>query len=287
MGLWVFRQARPASTLQTAGGPVLQASRFDSYRMSSLASPRDHVHPHSPRMAAPSAPPPRDARRCVLLFARGDRAEARCKGLGAKGAAVFAALRARVARSVEALADVDLVVAGAPGALQPALVLPQRGLAFGARVEAAFRDARAAGYTHILMVGIDAPGLRPAHLQDAFTLLNDRGCVLGPAADGGAYLIGVGPGGQPAFDGGVRWLGSHVFGDLLRACPDAARLPELRDVDTLADLRRLACDDAVLGRLLAAIVATPKLWPRALSGARSGPLWRAAPIRGPPGPTAL
>ncbi|CAN0582864.1 unnamed protein product, partial [Laminaria digitata] len=217
-------------------------------------------------------PSPRDApRRCVLLFARGDRAEARCKGLGPKGAAVFAALRARVARSVRALPDVDLVVVGAPGAVQPALVLPQRGLAFGERITAALNDARAAGYTHILMVGIDAPGLGPAHLQSAFALLDEHASVLGPAADGGAYLIGVGPGGQTGFDRGVRWLGSHVFADLLRACPHAARLPMLRDVDSLADLRRLACEDCVLRDLLASLVRASRLRPPRTQPVSPGP----------------
>jgi len=234
-------------------------------------------------MAAASVSFSSTARRCVLLFARGDRAEARCKGLGPKGAAVFATLRARVARSVRALPGVDLVVVGAPGGLQPELVLPQRGLAFGERITAALNDARAAGYTHILMVGIDAPGLGPAHLQRAFALLDEHASVLGPAADGGAYLIGVGPGGQTGFDRGVRWLGSHVFADLLRTCANAARLPMLRDVDSLADLRRLACGDSILGDLLAALVGTSKLRAPRSRALRSAPAWPAVPIRGPPG----
>ncbi len=233
-------------------------------------------------MTAASVPYSSDARRCVLLFARGDRAEARCKGLGPKGAAVFAALRARVARCVRALPDVDLVVVGAPGAVHPALVLPQRGLAFGERITAALNDARAAGYTHILMVGIDAPGLGPAHLQSAFALLEKHTSVLGPAADGGAYLIGVGPAAKTRFDRAVRWLGSHVFADLLRACPNAARLPMLRDVDGLADLRRLACEDPVLRGLLASLVAAAKLRPVRTHPIRRAPAWPAVPIRGPP-----
>jgi hypothetical protein len=55
----------------------------------------------------------------------------------------------------------------------------------------AFRQGFAAGYGSILIIGSDCPGVSPALLEEAFRQLESFPVVLGPAADGGYYLLGM------------------------------------------------------------------------------------------------
>ena len=83
-------------------------------------------------------------------------------------------------------------------ACPPDLVLPvdssvlyiQTGESLGERM----LQAIAAGwdqYKYIVLVGTDIPCLKPSHIQEAFHLLYYTDVVLGPAEDGGFYLIGM------------------------------------------------------------------------------------------------
>lgn len=94
----------------------------------------------------------------------------------------------------------------------------------------------------VAVVGADIPDLRPAHVARAFALLGRHDAVLGPAADGGYWLIGLRPSRAVPRDllDGVRWSTGHALDDTLRRLSGlsvgfAARL---RDVDTACDLRR-------------------------------------------------
>ncbi|WND39760.1 TIGR04282 family arsenosugar biosynthesis glycosyltransferase [Streptomyces sp. BB1-1-1] len=69
--------------------------------------------------------------------------------------------------------------------------LLQRGDDLGQRLAAAITDAFADGAGPLLVIGTDAPTLTPGHLTAAFTALEDRDVALGPALDGGYYLIGL------------------------------------------------------------------------------------------------
>jgi uncharacterized protein len=97
-----------------------------------------------------------------------------------------------------------------------------------------------------ILVGSDIPLLATDHLDDAReTLAATHGVVLGPADDGGYYLIGMRTVHAELFEG-VAWGTASVLTDTLRAADRAgieARL--LRggyDVDTIEDLRRLERD---------------------------------------------
>lgn len=61
----------------------------------------------------------------------------------------------------------------------------------GARLEAAFRNLRAAGATRTLAIGSDSPTLDPVWIGEAVSALDENDVVIGPAEDGGYYLIGV------------------------------------------------------------------------------------------------
>ena len=75
------------------------------------------------------------------------------------------------------------------------LRLPQRGGALGERLAAVFKDLFAAGADRVLIVGSDSPSLPPEYLRRGLDLLaqdaSADALVLGPAADGGYYLIGT------------------------------------------------------------------------------------------------
>ncbi len=90
-----------------------------------------------------------------------------------------------------------------------------------------------------ILIGSDCPGLTPAVLRAARdTLLTDP-MVIGPASDGGYYLLGYNEPAEFAFTD-MPWSTPVVFEETLRRfiargiCP--AVLPELSDVDTAADL---------------------------------------------------
>ncbi|HHP7244888.1 MAG TPA: TIGR04283 family arsenosugar biosynthesis glycosyltransferase [Elainellaceae cyanobacterium] len=61
----------------------------------------------------------------------------------------------------------------------------------GCRMEAAFRSAFDAGMTRVVMIGIDCPWVNADILMRAFDALRSHDVVLGPATDGGYYLIGL------------------------------------------------------------------------------------------------
>src|SRR5260370_902578 len=72
-------------------------------------------------------------------------------------------------------------------------LLPQRGQDLGERLYFALEDLLADGYESAAIMNSDSPTLPPEYLQQAFELLAAPGdrVVLGPATDGGYYLIGM------------------------------------------------------------------------------------------------
>lgn len=101
-------------------------------------------------------------------------------------------------------------------------------------------------YDAAILVGSDIPLLTTGHLDDAReTLAATRGVVLGPADDGGYYLIGMRRVHAELFDA-VEWGTASALTDTLRAADRAgieARLIRAAyDVDTIEDLHRLERD---------------------------------------------
>lgn len=94
----------------------------------------------------------------------------------------------------------------------------------------------------VVIVGADIPGVGKHHIASAFKALGHSDAVIGPADDGGYWLIGLKrrPRIPQIFDG-VRWSGPHAMTDTLQNMRGLriARLDTLIDVDTGADLKRL------------------------------------------------
>jgi uncharacterized protein len=102
------------------------------------------------------------------------------------------------------------------------------------------------GYQAALLVGSDIPLLGVDHLIGAIeTLQASDGVVLGPADDGGYYLIGMKQAHSALFER-IAWGSDSVLTDTLRAAErigvEARLVRSAYDVDTLDDLRRLERD---------------------------------------------
>ncbi|CAN1537506.1 glyco_like_cofC, transferase 1, rSAM/selenodomain-associated [Caulobacteraceae bacterium] len=98
------------------------------------------------------------------------------------------------------------------------------------------------GRAPVCIIGSDLPDLRRLDLVQAFKALKRADVVLGPATDGGYWLIGMSPrAARRAQLAPVRWSSSHTLSDTLACLPSNWRvnfLRELEDVDDAASLKR-------------------------------------------------
>jgi rSAM/selenodomain-associated transferase 1 len=119
-------------------------------------------------------------------------------------------------------------------------LLPQSGGDLGDRLAACAAALRAAGVERVAIVGADTPHLRPSWYEAALALLDEVDLVLGPALDGGYYLV-AGAELAPELFIGVPMGTDSVLGETLRRAERrrlrAALPPPLRDLDRVEDLR--------------------------------------------------
>ncbi len=109
----------------------------------------------------------------------------------------------------------------------------------GCRMASAFQASFEAGMNSVVIIGSDCPDLNAQLMVQAFQLLRQHDLVLGPAKDGGYYLIGL------------RWLIPELFVDISWSTAEVlqqtltiaqrlglavAKLPLLSDVDRPEDL---------------------------------------------------
>lgn len=91
-------------------------------------------------------------------------------------------------------AEVDyqtLIETLAPAQARRMSYFPQQGADLGERLHYAFHWAHDQGYQYTLVISSDSPHIRPAAIAHARAALDDVDVVLGPADDGGYYLIGM------------------------------------------------------------------------------------------------
>ena len=114
-------------------------------------------------------------------------------------------------------------------------VRPQVEGDLGQRMAASFEQAFAAGADLVVLTGSDIPGLDSQTLRAAFCALKAAPVVVGPASDGGYYLIGMRAPGAPLFKG-VTWSSKHTLAqtEALAQAQGLAisYLPEQNDLDT-------------------------------------------------------
>jgi rSAM/selenodomain-associated transferase 1 len=156
------------------------------------------------------------------------------------------------------LRDLVLRFRGAPFAVRWAVAPPEDGFAdrfglpasacfeqsgadLGARMHSAFREALAAGARRCVVIGSDMPQLRVEVVEEAFERLATTDLVLGPAEDGGYYLIAL----REAHDvfHGVAWSSAAVLDETLRRADalglSVGLLERGFDVDEPEDIERL------------------------------------------------
>lgn len=112
---------------------------------------------------------------------------------------------------------------------------PQAPGDLGARMAQAFGSAFERGFRSVVLIGTDCPQLEVNILREAFSSLESLDLVLGPARDGGYYLIGLRcP--SPELFVGVAWGTETVLEETLSRAKDARR--SLCQIEMLSDVDR-------------------------------------------------
>lgn len=119
----------------------------------------------------------------------------------------------------------------------------QEGSGLGEKMDRAFEISFQSGADRVVLIGSDSPGLPPAFIRKGFQALNENDLVLGPALDGGYYLIGLKAEANPDLFKGVSWSTAKVL-EQTRANAERLGLkthllPEYFDVDRPEDWDRL------------------------------------------------
>lgn len=115
----------------------------------------------------------------------------------------------------------------------------QRGDNLGDKMSNAFIEAFDMGYKGVVIIGSDCIELNSEILMDAFTILEESDIVLGPANDGGYYLLGMQKHHKQLFEN-KSWSTENVLPDTLLDISNLKLslklLPTLSDVDEEKDL---------------------------------------------------
>jgi uncharacterized protein len=109
----------------------------------------------------------------------------------------------------------------------------------GVKMEAAFATVFALGYTKAVIIGSDCYELTTAVIEQAFVQLHRHDVVVGPALDGGYYLLGMKQP-HPTLFANKNWSTPQVLPHTLANLTDLQlshfMLPLLRDIDEEMDL---------------------------------------------------
>lgn len=178
----------------------------------------------------------------ILVFARAAKQEVKQKTFSGRH-------KKRANRKIaQALLDHTLSVVKESGLpVIPYFSDRQRGQNFGERLANAFHDAFQEGYQKVICIGSDCPFLEVHDLLQAQEQLQDSAMVVGPAADGGAYLIGMDIDSFSPHDFAIlNWQTAEVQSELsmyiyrLKSSLSCiAMLAEKSDIDTAEDFERL------------------------------------------------
>ena len=121
----------------------------------------------------------------------------------------------------------------------------------GDRLAEAFCGELTSG-SSVVVLGTDSPTLPPALVDAAFAALDEVTCVIGPACDGGYYLLGMRGEVAPVFLDDMRWGTEEVLPRTLKALEESGTshrvLDFWYDVDRPADLALMCAHMPVLRR---------------------------------------
>ena len=123
-------------------------------------------------------------------------------------------------------------------------LLSQRGKDLGERMHHILVDLSLLGYREIVVLGSDIPSMPLSHVEQAFHMLSADGkdVVLGPASDGGYYLVGLKSPVEEIFRR-IPWSNAAVLENTVQRIKELglrlALLPVAYDIDLEGDLKRL------------------------------------------------
>lgn len=138
--------------------------------------------------------------------------------------------------------------------LSPWLIRTQQGKNLGERLLRAIseelKDYRKKSDSHnkidkFIVIGSDSPTIPEKYIREAFLILENEDIVLGPAEDGGFYIIGVKKS-WPGIFKSVRWSSNDTLKDIILNLEKLSLkfklLPEWYDVDEITDISKLSKD---------------------------------------------
>lgn len=115
----------------------------------------------------------------------------------------------------------------------------QAGNNLGDRMQNAFSFLFGKGYNKVCIIGSDCHELTTAIIETAFEKLTTTDVVIGPAVDGGYYLLGMKRNTKTLFEG-IEWSTSKVFTSTIKKINERQlscfTLPVLTDVDEANDI---------------------------------------------------
>ncbi|OIR01350.1 guanylyl transferase CofC like protein [mine drainage metagenome] len=118
----------------------------------------------------------------------------------------------------------------------------QSGIDLGERMQNAFLSAFKEGNSEVAIIGTDCLELTSAIILNAFENLKNNDVVIGPAQDGGYYLLGMKQT-HPQLFQNISWSTDEVLKQTLSVCNNlnlsVYLLPQLSDIDNENDLNKV------------------------------------------------
>ena len=199
---------------------------------------------------------------CVVVFGReplpGKVKNRLAAGIGAEAAArIYAAILKHTldvtknsgGRVVLSLADVPM---GSWARNLDVAIEVQRGKDLGDRMEDAFARRFAEGEGRVMVVGSDCPWFTAGHIARASAKLGGMDAVIGPATDGGYWLVAQRPPGLPIFTQ-IPWSSPDTLertrNRIAALGGTWSELEELVDIDTVDDLELVLDHPRTPGKL--------------------------------------
>ncbi len=116
----------------------------------------------------------------------------------------------------------------------------------GQRMSRAFEEAFSEGRDRVVVIGSDCPHVTPGHIKAAYASLKQANLVVGPATDGGYWLIGLNAFESRLFQG-IQWSTDTVLSETLGLAKEAGLsldlLEILEDIDDIESLSRFESEE--------------------------------------------
>ncbi|MCH6200607.1 TIGR04282 family arsenosugar biosynthesis glycosyltransferase [Aquiflexum sp. LQ15W] len=163
-----------------------------------------------------------------------------------KALEIYRSLLLHTYRQIEKLEDVDISIfysdfieENSFGQFKPDFEKVQIGVDLGERMSNAFFSLFQKCYKKVIIIGTDCPEIRTADIKDAFQALKKKDVCIGPALDGGYYLLGMCQFYGALFEN-IPWSSSEVWKRTLEILNHGQisydLMKTLRDIDTEEDM---------------------------------------------------